>query len=126
MSAGRFSPAGFRLPGRALCALAAATVTAMVLPACLRPMERAGRPPSGIPTEDLHGAPMYRVLERDAIPAIDDPRFVRASEASFMQDDEPVLGVFDGKTAKAYSLWLLDHHEIVNDRLGDTPIAATW
>jgi hypothetical protein len=34
--------------------------------------------------------------------------------------------VFDGTVAKAYSLWQLDHHEIVNDTLGDVPIATTW
>jgi hypothetical protein len=79
-----------------------------------------------IPTEDLKGSPLYVVLQPDEIPSIDDPRFVTADEATFLKDDEPVLGVFDGAVAKAYSLWQLDHHEIVNDTLGDTPIAATW
>lgn len=79
-----------------------------------------------IPTEDLRGSPLYKVLEPDEIPSIDDPQFVPADRATFMKDGEPVLGVFDGRVAKAYSLWLLDHHEIVNDTLGDLPIAATW
>lgn len=70
---------------------------------------------------------MYTVLEFDAIPAIRNPRFVSVKEANdFMREEEPVLGIFDGKTAKAYSLWQLDHHEIVNDVLGQQPIAVTW
>lgn len=43
-----------------------------------------------------------------------------------MRDDEPVLGVTDGRVAKCYSTWLLERHEIVNDWLGDVPIAAEW
>ena len=39
---------------------------------------------------------------------------------------EPILGVHDGQRARAYPLWYLDTHEIVNDMLGDVPIAATW
>lgn len=68
------------------------------------------------------------VLPPDRIPAIDKPRFVPAAAAqAFMRDDEPVLGVFDGKVAKAYSLWLLDGHEIVNDSTpGYGAIAVTW
>ncbi len=71
---------------------------------------------------------LMHVLEPDAIPAIDEPQFVSAKEAnSFMKDNEPVLGLYDGKVAKAYSLWHLDRHEIVNDSLpGLGPVAVTW
>jgi RNA polymerase sigma-70 factor (ECF subfamily) len=31
-----------------------------------------------------------------------------------------------GKEANAYSTWLLDNHEIVNEVIGSTPIAVTW
>lgn len=73
------------------------------------------------------GAPLYEVLAPDAIPAIDTPRFVPADKArEFMRNDEPVLGVTDGRVAKCYSTWLLERHEIVNDYLGDVPIAAEW
>lgn len=71
--------------------------------------------------------PVIRVLPRDAIPAIDTPAFLDADAAArFMRDDEIVIGVTDGKQAKAYSTWLLDAHEIVNDVIGSTPIAVTW
>ena len=45
----------------------------------------------------------------------------------FLRPEEPVLGVVgaDG-TAKCYSTWQLEAHEIVNDELDGLPIAATW
>jgi hypothetical protein len=77
--------------------------------------------------ETLEGSRVSALLPPDAIPAIDTPQFVSASEASaFMKDDEPVLGVMHDGTAKAYSLWHLDRHEIVNDRLGSQGVAVTW
>jgi hypothetical protein len=73
------------------------------------------------------GDPMYSVLPAGAIPAIDEPEFVSGTEADTqMQPDEPVLGLVVGDVVRAYSLWQLDAHEIVNDVVGDLPIAAMW
>jgi hypothetical protein len=75
----------------------------------------------------VDGSPIITVLPKDAIPAIDDPRFVSAEEADrVMKPDEPVLGMTDGTIPKAYSLWQLNHHEIVNDQIGTLPVAVTW
>lgn len=65
------------------------------------------------------------VLPRDAIPAIKNPEFVPAEEAG-LDDDEPVVGVTINGESRAYSVYLLNHHEIVNDRIGDTAFAVTW
>ena len=78
-------------------------------------------------SEMIQDAPMYTVLDFDAIPAIDEPLFIGAAEAdSFLRNEEMVIGVVSGDEAKAYSTWHLDHHEIVNDVVNGTPIAATW
>jgi hypothetical protein len=74
----------------------------------------------------IDGDPVVRGLAKDGIPAIDDPVFVTAREATFMVDEEYVLGVIGGSEKKAYSTWLLNAHEIVNDRIGRAPIAVTW
>lgn len=75
----------------------------------------------------IDGAPVITVLGKDAIPAIDRPEFMSVEDASSdFRDDEPVLGVRRGKVARAYSLWQLNHHEIVNDQVGDLPLAITW
>lgn len=69
---------------------------------------------------------VHTLLAPDAIPSIDEPKFVSASEAKFMDDAEPVVGVVIGGLAKAYSTWHLDHHEIVNDTIASEPLAVTW
>lgn len=75
----------------------------------------------------VDGHPVVDVLPIDAIPAIDRPVFVAAAEADdFMADDELVIGVAAAGGAKAYSTWLLDRHEIVNDVIDSVPIAVTW
>jgi hypothetical protein len=43
-----------------------------------------------------------------------------------MAPEEPVFGLVVGDEARAYSLWQLDRHEIVNDRVGGIAFAATW
>ena len=65
------------------------------------------------------------LLPRGGIPAIFEPTFVSASEAD-ISDDAWILGIVIGTEARAYSLNLLNEHEVVNDRLGGRPIAAVW
>lgn len=79
--------------------------------------------------EKIGDGTMVTVLPPDAIPAVSQPVFVGRQEAEkWMDEEEPVLGLVDPITgqAKAYSLWHLDRHEIVNDKIGGKPIAVTW
>ncbi len=67
------------------------------------------------------------VLPRDAIAAIDDPKFVSALEANERYaEDELVLGVEFNGDARAYSIPMLSSVEIVNDTVGGVKIAVTW
>jgi hypothetical protein len=67
------------------------------------------------------------VLPRDAISAIDNPKFVSALEANERYaEDELVLGVEFNGDARAYSIPMLSSHEIVNDTVGGVKIAVTW
>lgn len=75
---------------------------------------------------ELDGDPIVTLLPPDGIPAIDKPRFAPASKSKFMQDGEPVVGVVHNGVAKAYSIWHLDRHEVVNDDFGGDPLAVTW
>ena len=54
-----------------------------------------------------------------------DPQFVPAAEAA-LPDDAWILGVAVDGDARAYSLNLLNHHEVVNDVVGGRPLAAVW
>jgi hypothetical protein len=66
-----------------------------------------------------------QLLPRGSIASVDAPRFVAAAEAD-LPGDAWVLGVVLGGEARAYSLNLLNHPEVVNDRIGDTAFAAVW
>lgn len=75
----------------------------------------------------VDGDPMYQVLPANAIPAIHNPTFVRGKQADKqMSDQEAVIGVILNGDVRAYSLWQLDRHEIVNDVVGGVPVAVTW
>ena len=66
-----------------------------------------------------------QIVMRGAILAVDDPEYVSASEAKIL-DDTPVLGVVVEGKPLAYSLNLLNNHEVVNDTIGSTNFACVW
>jgi len=66
-----------------------------------------------------------QILPRGRIAAIFRPQFVSAAVAD-IPADAWVLGVDVDGAPRAYSLNLLDHHEIVNDQVGDKTFAAVW
>jgi hypothetical protein len=75
----------------------------------------------------IEGDTMYTLMEPGGIPAIFDPEFADVqSDAGDFDADEPMLVIAVGDEVRAYSTWHLDHHEVVNDRIGDTPLAVTW
>ncbi len=63
---------------------------------------------------------------KDGIPSIDEPNFVTASKANFVSDDDLVLGLQINGETKAYPLFILVWHEIVNDVVGGVPVAVTY
>ncbi len=67
-----------------------------------------------------------KLLPKGKIPAVMEPQFITAQEAETMPDNAWVIGVYAQGVAKAYSINLLNRHEIVNDFVGDKPIATTW
>ena len=74
---------------------------------------------------DYSKDPIRTLLPFDGIPAIKDPQFVSASEAK-LRDNSPVIGVSFNGEHHAYSIYLLNGHEIVNDVVGGVKIATTW
>ncbi len=92
-----------------ISALVAALVTALAVPS------PAEKPPKGY----------QQVLPRGRIASVDEPRFVSAAKAG-IPPDAWVLGVVIEGQARAYSLNLLNQHEVVNDRVGGTSFAAVW
>lgn len=66
-----------------------------------------------------------QLLPRDAIRPIYVPQFTTANGVDW-PDDTQVVGVADGREAKAYPVSVLDQHEMVNDFLAGDPILVTW
>jgi len=66
-----------------------------------------------------------QIIDRGGIPAIVNPIYVTAQKA-FIDDSTWILGVVINGQARAYSLNLLNHHEIVNDNIDTTSFAAVW
>jgi hypothetical protein len=58
--------------------------------------------------------------------AIEKPEFISAKEATFMSDRDRMIGITEGKVAKAYPAGILAQHGLVQDKLPDGPIAVTW
>ena len=107
-------PVAALIPATALIAVAA-LIAAAAGPALADDPAPADPPPEGV----------EQLLPRGGIPAIFHPVFVSAREAG-LPDDAWILGVALGGEARAYSLNLLNNHEVVNDRIGEHPFAAVW
>ena len=91
---------------------------------------------SSIPAADLQFG-----IGKDRIPSIDDPLFVspddqrllglpqspyRKDETPRSTDEIQVIGYVENGEARAYPIALLDHHELVNDRIGGKPVTVGW
>jgi len=63
---------------------------------------------------------------KDGIPSIDNPIFAEIQDSHFMSDSDTVIGLEINGDAKAYPLFILVWHEIVNDKVGGTPVSVTY
>jgi len=71
--------------------------------------------------EIFHGGP-----SKDAIPAIDVPKFVSAQQAHWLQPEHRVLGIESAGLARAYPVSILNWHEIINDGSGRDGLVITY
>lgn len=63
---------------------------------------------------------------RDAIPPIHSPKYQKATEASWLKDEDIVIGYTAGGQASAYPVRILNFHEIVNDTLVGEPVLISY
>lgn len=63
---------------------------------------------------------------KDGIPPIDEPRFLPASEATFLDDRDVVFGIVHAGEVRSYPQLVLVWHEIVNDRFPDGRLSITY
>lgn len=67
-----------------------------------------------------------RNLKPDAFPAIRKPVYTTASSARKMDPGEWVIGVVLGKTALAFPVNVLNHHEILMDDVDGVAFMVCW
>ncbi len=71
--------------------------------------------------EILSGGP-----PRDGIPAINQPKFETAVEATWLRESDRVLALVIEGQAKAYPIRILNWHEIVNDKVGSQHFVVSY
>ncbi len=82
-----------------------------------------GPEPTTTGGEPYHGVIQYRAT--DAKPAILEPEFVVADK-TIIANGTKVIGVFIEGEARAYPLFILNNHQVVNDEVGGIPLSASW
>ena len=102
--------------------------------ACGTSSEDAGRPTLTAPPETL--APTAAATAPDDISAsyqrdsrfvpLDNPDFIAADEAGFLDAEDLVLGLTIEGESRAYPISMMTYHHIVNDTIGGRPILITF
>ncbi len=73
------------------------------------------------PSQIYSGGP-----DKDGIPSLDNPEFVKVPDADFIKDEDRVLGITINGVSKAYPVKILNWHEIVNDSIREVFFAITY
>jgi len=77
-----------------------------------------------------HSIPLEKIKgggpPKDGIPSIDNPVFADVPDSSFVSDSDTVIGLKINGEAKAYPIFILVWHEIVNDKVGGVPVSVTY
>jgi len=77
---------------------------------------------TSVPREEIFsGGPA-----KDGIPALTLPKMLSVEDAKYLSPADRVIGISIAGASKAYPLRILNYHEIVNDVVGDTPVAVTF
>ncbi len=104
----------------------------LFLPACASVEDETGRSPvtpfdnSDLPQWLIPKNEVVGATEKDAIPSIDEPKFVSVSEAAWLNDNDWVLLLRHGDELRVYPYRILDWHEVVNDEVGGDPVCVTF
>jgi len=111
----------------------AATVAAWVAPAFVQAVQ------GWLPTSATDPRPSFDVTNcpvtgeiydlapaPGAIPSLDEPSFVSALEAVWLDEREPVLGLKLGNDTHCYPIRVMNYHSLINDRLNGQAVYVFW
>ncbi|NRB43112.1 MAG: DUF3179 domain-containing protein [Pseudomonadales bacterium] len=63
---------------------------------------------------------------RDGIPSLFNPTMINAKEASFLQDNDRIIGINIAGQRRAYPINILNWHELVNDQIADRAVLISY
>ena len=66
------------------------------------------------------------VNRRSPFVPLDNPEFLTAEDASFLGDDNLVMGLYIEGQARAYPVGMVYYHHVVNDTVDGRPILVTY
>lgn len=79
---------------------------------------------------DLWSIPIDEVFDggpgKDGIPSLENPSFTNAGGATYLTNDDLILGYVSGNQIKAYPHNILDWHEIINDQINGKSICINY
>lgn len=90
-----------------------------VTPRVSDPSGFASRPPR---TRDQQDSP----VRLTGFVPLDNPVFIEPSAATFLADDELVLGLEWNGEARAYPVRMMVYHHVVNDEVSGSPVLITY
>jgi len=71
--------------------------------------------------------PAYLESEAGSFPALDDPSFVPAANATWLESDDVVMGIAaQSGEAQAYPVDQMAYHHVANIRLAGEPFVVTY
>ncbi len=94
-------------------------------PALLQQL-RAQWPDIDFATADLNPENLAAPAQRPARTALDQPNFLPLDLAGFVGGLEPVIAIATKNAVRAYPLRVVVAHGVVNDQLGEVPIAVSY
>ncbi len=71
-------------------------------------------------------SPMWGGVRKDGIPPLENPKVIPASEADYLEADEPVFGIVVNGEARAYPWRIMAWHELANDVVGGKHISVVF
>jgi Protein of unknown function (DUF3179) len=65
-------------------------------------------------------------VQVDGIPSLDNPKLIKAGQADYLKDSDPVFGVSINGDPRAYPLRIMGWHEMFNETIGGVPVALAY
>jgi len=65
-------------------------------------------------------------VKKDGIPALDNPRMIKAEEAGYLNPNDDIFGVAMNGVHHAYPLRILNWHEMLNTVIGGEPVTLSY